>query len=205
MSALSLAADARLAAVSRFGTARTATVSKTELLFLLGVGAGTAVLRTVLDLRLQVPGHSILLVVLPIVMGRAATPRRGAGTVIGAGAAGTAALLWLAPVGARFGLGAFTSLVLTGPLLDLFLRLLPRGPGVYLACVTAGTVSNMLAFAVKAVLKLAGMNTGLHPGAIYEIWITRAALTYPACGVIAGLLSAWICFRFRRAADPDSG
>ena len=98
-----------------------AMVANEQLLASLQVSAVVAaVSASYLELLRQVPGHAILRSVLPMALGLACVPRRGAGCVMGGTALGTATCLGL--FGHGPGVGNLTSLALTGPLLDLALR-----------------------------------------------------------------------------------
>src|SRR5262245_61623825 len=68
-------------------------ISVIELLMLLMCGATAAAAVGMLKLGLGIPGHSIVLVALPMALGMALAPRRMAGCVMSAGALGTAGLL----------------------------------------------------------------------------------------------------------------
>ena len=72
-----------------------------------------------------------------------------------------------------------------------------------MACLAAGITSNLAALVVRAGAKVAGLQPGHHPGALLKIWAPRAVASYLICGLVAGLLSAWVCFRFRRARESS--
>src|SRR5215471_14047296 len=80
-----------------------------ELATLVGLGVCAALASTLLDFKLRIPGHAVLRAIVPIALGLALVPRRGAGSVITA-----AALVALAALRAggisRGGSGALTSL-----------------------------------------------------------------------------------------------
>jgi hypothetical protein len=169
-------------------------VSAVELLVLMGLGICAAFATAFVDLKLRIPGHAILRAVLPMALGLALVPRRMAGSVMGTSALLTAAALRWGNATA-IGVGAMTSLVLTGPFLDVALWQARKGWRLYLGMGVAGLASNVVAFALRAGPKLAGLD---HPGARrFEEWWSQATLTYLLCGVMAGLLSALIWFRFR--------
>src|SRR5690606_21832762 len=107
-----------------------------------------------IEMRLQIPGSAILKVVLPMAMGLALVPRHGAGCVMGAAAALTAGgLKWGGFGGEGFSAGAMTSLIATGPLLDLALHRVSGGWRLYAAFAAAGLASNFLAFIVRGATK----------------------------------------------------
>src|SRR5512139_1529757 len=86
-------------------------ISAVELLLLLLCGAAAAATIGFVKLGLRIPGHSLVLSVLPMALGLSLAPRRLAGSVMSVGAFGTAGLL--SGVGAAsYGSGAFTSLCL---------------------------------------------------------------------------------------------
>jgi len=176
-------------------------VTAAEVAFLLLIGAATALLRSFVSLQAGIPGHSIVLIVLPLVLGLACVPRRGAGKVMSATAALT--VLGIGAVGVRTGVGsgALTSLLLTGVLLDAALRVGRKGWMIYLGCISAGLLSNVVAFGVRLALKYAALAPGdaLHPLAT---WLPRAAWSYPLCGAAAGLASAVLLFRLRERGSP---
>lgn len=166
-----------------------------EWLALIGAGAAAALSSTLVRARLGIPGHHILYAVLPMALGFALVPRRGAGSVMGGSALATIAGLGLA--GVRLpGVGALTSLLLTGPLLDVALRWGRNGWRLYLAFTLTGCAANTAAFAVRAAAKLlqAPGLAGARPAAA---WLSLAPLTYAAAGLVAGLVSAAAWFRLR--------
>jgi hypothetical protein len=192
-----LAAGSRLPALSRVG----APATRWEWLAVLFFGAGAALSAAVVDLGVRVPGHAILRSVFPMALGLALVPRHGAGSVMGITALATAMGLRLTG-GPTLGLGASTSLALTGPFLDLALSRARAGWQVYLGCCAAGLASNLAALALRGGGKLGGVGGGGRP--IHDWWRV-AWLSYPACGVLAGLLGAivWFHLRPRRSAKPD--
>jgi len=95
------------------------------------------------------------------------------------------------------GIGAMTSLLATGPLLDLALRWGHGGRRLYAAFIAAGAASNALAFVVRGTAKALAV-TGLGGGRAFGAWWPEALATYAAAGVVAGLVSAAAWFRLRR-------
>ncbi len=164
-----------------------------EMLILFGVGAVAALAAAFLDFSLRIPGHAIIRVVLPMSLGLALAPRRMAGSVMGLGALGTALFLKVGAFGA-IGIGAMASLTLTGPLLDLALWRVRHGWRLYLGFALAGLGANWAALAARAGTKLAGLDHAMaRPLAV---WLPQAAVTYTACGIAAGLISAFVWFQF---------
>src|SRR5262249_31817818 len=134
-------------------------------------------------------------------LGVGLVPRRFAGTIMGGSALATALLAGVAR-GSGAGAGALTSLCLTGPLLDLALWGAQRGWRLYLGFVLAGLGSNLVALAVRGGLKALVPGSGGRPAAQ---WWASAPLTYPACGILAGLLRPRVWFRLRGRPDAPDG
>lgn len=198
-----LAVDDDLMATSRLpALVRTRSdVQPIELLALALAGVAAALLTNLLRLNLGIPGSSIVFATFPIALGLALVPRRGAGAVIAGAAALTTMGLGFAgaPVD---GPGALTSLILTGPLLDLALRF-ARGGGwrLYAAFVVAGALSNAIAFAVRGSAKASGI-AGMGGGRPFAAWWPTAIVTYTIAGVVAGLISALAWFHYRERRGP---
>ncbi len=170
-------------------------------LLLAAFGVLAACSSTFLDLGIKrIPGHAILRVVFPMALGLALVPRRGAGCVMGGTSAITAACFQLAGFrGEAVGLGAFTSLTATGPLLDWTLRRANTGWRQYVAFSLAGLASNLLALGVRGGAKAIGWEAaGRRP--LVE-WLSQAVGTYILCGLIAGLISGIVLFSFRSRRD----
>ena len=191
--ALSLPVHPGLKATARVpGRALTQDIPTVEFSFLLGMGAVAALATVLLDFSLRLPGHAILRTILPMAAGLAFVPRKHAGATMSLGA--LMAALGLALGGGRLpGAGAATSLLLTGPLLDLATRQARNGGRVYLGFALAGLASNSCALLVRAAGKLAGIDAmGTRP---LGSWLAVALLCYALCGLAAGLLSGMLCFR----------
>ena len=176
-------------------------VSVVELALLLACGGAAAFAVGRVKLGLGVPGHSIVLAALPMVLGLALAPRRLAGSVMSAGALGGAWLL--ASTGASFGSGSFVSLCLLGPMMDVALRNVGSGRRLYAGLVAAGTVTNVLALASRAAFKILGLDLGSRP---FDGWWVQAVFTYAASGAVAGLLGAlcWFHLNDRRERPPQA-
>lgn len=174
-----------------------------ELAALALLGACSAAATAFVDLNLRVPGHAILRAVLPMACGLALVPRKWAGCVMGAHAL-IAALVFQLAGWANLGVGAMTSLGLTGPLFDLSLWGARQGGRLYWRFAAGGLACNLVALAVRAVPKFFGWESGRRP---FGDWISEAAPTYTVCGLLAGLIGAMIWFRFtpRRETLPASG
>jgi len=169
-------------------------ISAAELLLLCGCGATAAVAVGFAKLGLGIPGHSIVLAVLPIAFGLSLAPRR---------LAGTAALL--SALGAvTYGSGAIVSLSLIGPAMDVALRRVRGWWRLYLALVLAGMAANLLALGSRAATKLLGFDlAGARP---FDSWWLQATVTYTLSGMVAGLLGAlcWFHFDDRRRTEPPA-
>jgi hypothetical protein len=182
-----------LAATRRFPFTSRASVARWEIAALVSIGAATALMTSYVKLNLGIPGHVIVLTVLPFAFGLALVPRRFAGTIMGGSALATMLL------SGHTGLGAISSMVATGVFLDLALRKAKGGLPLYVAFVAAGLGGNTVAFAARAATKL----TGLDAGAVgFGSWWAHSLLTYALCGALAGLVSvvAWFHVRERRRA-----
>jgi hypothetical protein len=161
------------------------------------LGASAALASCVLTRGLGIPGHNIVRIVFPMALGLALVPRRGAASLMGASGLATAATLRLLGVQA-FGSGALTSLALSGVMIDLSLAGAQRGWSIYLRLGLAGLAANMTAFLVHGGEKVI-LGKPLAP------WWQLAIITYPACGLLAGFLSAAVWFRVRPRGGPHRG
>jgi hypothetical protein len=177
--------------------------STRDWLILISAGVIATCASTFLDYNLKIPGHAILRVTFPMAIGLALVPRRGAGSVMGFAAIVTAIGLRLGGAGGDgMSLGALTSLATTGPLMDFTLRRTNGGWKQYLAFAGAGLTSNLLAFAVRGGAKLLGFEHG--GGRRFASWLAQAAITYPVCGLLAGLISGAIWFYARHRSERAS-
>ena len=182
---------ARIPSVARIGRR----ISIAEIVLLLLCGSAAACAIGYVRLGLRIPGHAIVLAAVPMAFGLALAPRRLAGSVMSAGAFGTAALL-TAFAGARYGSGSFVSLCLIGPMMDVALVGTRRGWRLYLGMVLAGIGTNFFALVSRTGGKLLGFDLpGTRP---FGTWWAQALLTYTLCGAVAGLLGAMFWFQLRR-------
>ncbi len=186
---------ARVAPLSRPGER----VRPTELVVLGALGATAALAVVLVRLRLGWPGHSILFVVFPMALGFALVPRRLAGTTMG-----IAALCTLGALGAGGaalpGVGAVTSLLLTGPMLDVALVRGRSGWPLYVAFVLGACASNAAAYLVRAAAKI-GIISALTLGRNFAAWWQGALGSYALAGVLAGLVAVAAWFQCRRGAN----
>ena len=207
MFALTLPRHPGLSSTTRLGlvVSDKTTATLRDWLILLTAGILAACASTFLDDNIRhIPGHAILRVVFPIAAGLALVPRRGAGTVMGGSALVTGVAFRLCGFkGEAIGLGALTSLVATGPLLDVTLRRSKGGWRQYVAFAVAGLASNLLALTVRGTAKAMGWEKlGKRP--LFE-WLSQAAWTYAACGLAAGLVSGVVLFYGRRRDEESTG
>jgi hypothetical protein len=178
-------------------------ISAAELLLLLTCGAAATFAVSYVKLSLRIPGHSIVLAAIPMVLGLSLAPRRLAGSVMSAGAIGTASLL-SATVGANFGAGASVSLFLLGPMMDVAVRRARSGWRLYALLVLTGVLTNLLALGSRASFKLLGLDAAdIRP---FDGWWLQAAVTYTFSGVMAGLLGAlcWFHLNERTEHEPEA-
>lgn len=171
-----------------------------EIAFLLGTGAVAALASAFLDFGLRIPGHAIIRAVFPMAFGLAVVPRQFAGTMMGAGALVTAGMIRAGGWGG-LGLGAMTSLLLTGPMLDLALWRARRGWRLYLGFAVAGLMCNLAAFVVRGGVKFGGLDS--VTGRPVAAWLPVAVGTYALCGVLAGLISALVWFHLLTAEERE--
>ncbi len=170
-------------------------VRPVELATLMLAGTAAALLTHLLRLHLGIPGSSIVFAVAPLSLGVALVPRRGAGAAMSVTALAVSGVLALA--GVRLdGVGALTSLVVTGPLLDVAGRRSRTGGSLYMGFVLAGATSNGAAFVVRGAAKALGVFGGMAGGG-FHVWWPRALVTYAIAGIVAGLVSAAAWFRLR--------
>jgi len=192
-----LVAAARLPRIARFSER----ITSAELLLLFLCGGAAAAASGFVRLGIRIPGNAIVLAVIPMVLGLALAPRRMAGFVMSAGAFGTAAALSLSGL-CYYGGGAFVSLCLAGPIMDLALTRARSGWRLYLGLVLAGIATNVLALFSRGAGKLLGFDTSgsMRP---FATWWPQAIYTYVLCGALAGLIGA-ICFFQLRAGGEKS-
>jgi hypothetical protein len=197
-----LTANPALRSRSRLRGLTAPTFRAADLVILAACGLAAAAATTLLDMNLRIPGHAILRTVLPLAVGLALVPRLGSGVVMSAAAG-------LSILGCRLagveegGAGALTSLLLTGPLLDFAANRFSRSWMLYPSFAVAGLASNMTAYLVRFLTK-AGGGAGMGGGRSLAEWKVPASITYAACGLIAGLIAAAVCFRATTTkSNPD--
>lgn len=179
--------------------ARTERVSVTEIAVLTLCGIGAALLSAYGQVPLRIPGHAIIRSVFLMALGLALVPRHGAGLCMGGAALATIMALRVTGL-AQMGAGATVSLVVTGPFLDLAVLGAKSGWRLYLGLMLAGVATNLSALLVRGGVKeLMPVTSAGRP---FMEWLAQAALTYPLCGAIAGLISAVLWFRLQTRRHP---
>ena len=189
-----LGSSGRLPSIASSGKA----VTLAELCFLLMMGVATAVVSMFVKPGLHIAGSNIVFVVFTMSFGLAMVPRRGAASAMGLGAmasAGAFCMLWTT----KLGFGAATSLALTGFLIDLALYGARNGREIYIRLIAAALAANGAAFLIRAGAKLfliGGGGGGAGAGKPFHVWVYPAVVTYLICGLVAGVISAAVWFRF---------
>ena len=149
-------------------------ISTSEMVLLLFCGAAAATASGFLRLGMRLPGSSIVLSLLPMALGLALAPRRLSGFMMSGGAFITATAYSLAGL-AHYGSGAFISLCLLGPVMDLALTRARDGWRLYLGLVAAGIGTNLLALSSRSMSKLLGLDlAGMRP---FGGWWAQAIVT----------------------------
>jgi len=187
-----LATSRRVAVLDRLPS--TARVSALELSLLVTMGIVAACANGLLRLRLGIPGHAIVLIAIPYVLGLSCVPRRFSGHVMGASGLAAGGVLRLLIPGVRLGTGALTALAVTGVCLDLATRHAKGGRSLVVRCALAGVAGSVASLFARAVTKglLMSPVDALKP---LGLWWLKAIVTYPLCGAVAGLVAAALVFR----------
>lgn len=196
-----LASAGRLPTLARMR----ARISAYEIVLLILCGAAAATASGFIRLGLRLPGHSIVLSMVPMALGLALAPRRLSGFIMSVSAFGTGAAFNFAGL-AHLGSGAFISLCLIGPVMDLAVSKFKNGWKLYSGLVLAGICTNLMALSSRGASKLLGLDlAGTRP---FGSWWTQAVLTYALSGAVAGLIGALLFFNLRKqraqseSADP---
>jgi hypothetical protein len=177
-------------------------ISAAELTLLFSCGIGAAVMSGFLKPSIGFPGSSIVMSMIPMALGLALAPRRLGGFIMGAGALGAASIFKLAGA-AHYGSGAFVSLCLLGPIIDLALTRARAGWRLYTGLILAGICTNLLALGSRAMSKLLGFDLeGMRP---FHSWWMQSPLTYTVSGAVAGLIAAFCFFHLRRQGQESDG
>ncbi len=166
-------------------------ISSLEMLLLIAAGGAAAIASAYMRLGLRVPGSAILWAVIPMALGLALVPRRFSGLTMSASALVTASALSVGGM-AVFGVGALTSLCLTGPMLDVALLGARPGWRLYARLIAAGIGANVGAFVQRGASKL--MHADLPGTRMFGEWLGQALITYTLAGAVAGLIAALCWF-----------
>ena len=167
-------------------------VTAGELAVLTMAGTFAALAVQLISLELRIPGSAILRAALPVVLGFSLVPRRFAGAVMSVAAGITLAAMALFGV-AVWQPAAITGLLALGPSIDLALAGLSSRPWrLYVRFVLGGIMANSLAFAVRAGAAWLALDEA-RPHRIGQFGL-GVFLSFAACGALAGLLAAAICF-----------
>lgn len=173
-----------------------------DLMTLGACGFVAALMVTLIDLNLKIPGHAILKGTVPIAVGLAMVPRRFSGMAISASALFTLmALRFFTTLDAPGG-GSTTSLLLLGPMLDMLQWRARPGMSTFIRFVLAGLLTNLIAFAIRFGGKIAFFNA--ISVVSWERWKTIAPWTHIACGILAGLICGLILFRAWPRAEASA-
>ena len=163
-------------------------ISVSELLVLVSLGSVAAGLATFWDMGLKLPGHAILRVSFPMMLGMALVPRRGSGTMLSAVALITTVVFhclgWGTP-----GLGALTSLSLFGVITDFVMGRTGTGSGILSRFALVGFLTNLAAFAIRGGSRLANV-----AGSAKASWWFYAPFTYALCGILSGMICGMLWF-----------
>lgn len=179
-------------------------ISASEMMLLIFCGFTAAVASGFVRFGFRLPGHSIVLSMVPMALGLALAPRKLSGFIMSASAFGTAAAFNLSGL-VHYGSGAFISLCLIGPMMDLAVTKARSGWRLYLGLMFAGLGTNLLALASRSASKLLGFDlASMRP---FDTWWNQAILTYSLSGVAAGLIGALCFFHLRKEKSEaaDSG
>jgi hypothetical protein len=185
-----------LAETRRIGPAawRAEQIHVLEIGVLLCAGALAAVAVVAFTPALRIPGHAILRAALPMVCGMALVPRRLAGSIMAVGAGATVFLFSATGLGG-WQPAAVISLLALGPAIDIAMAgRSVLGWRLYLRFGVAGVLANALAFFLRGGISIFGLdNDRPHMLARFDLGVFAS---FAACGAIAGLLSALVCFQF---------
>jgi hypothetical protein len=164
-----------------------------EALLLIGGGVMAVVLHRTTDLSLGLPGHHGIEWMAIMILGRASSKFRGAGTLTSIGASFASALPFL------HGDNPFTWIfyLLPGPVMDLAFRYLPRYAGKLWFMVLLGGFAHM----TKPIGQLTvNLLTGWPIGS-FRFGVVYPFASHILYGMIGGLLGALILYGVRRASS----
>lgn len=165
------------------------------LLICFGVIAGISVAH--IKLSIGIPGHAIIKIMIPMALGLAIAPVKSAGSIMGISGLISAFIGQTLTEGPGTGTGAYTSLVCTGVLMDFTLYFANTGWKLYTGLMVSGLFANLIALYVRS-----GFKSFLKINIFdFNTWFQTAAFTYPICGLLAGLLCAFLVFKFRKPGN----
>lgn len=165
------------------------------LLVCFGVIAGISVAH--IKLSIGIPGHAIIKIMIPMALGLAIAPVKSAGSIMGISGLISAFIGQTLTEGPGTGTGAYTSLVCTGVLMDFTLYFANTGWKLYTGLMVSGLFANLIALYVRS-----GFKSFLKINIFdFNTWFQTAAFTYPICGLFAGLLCAFLVFKFRKPGN----
>jgi hypothetical protein len=190
-----LAAAGRFPSVARIRER----ISASEIILLLFCGGAAAATSGLIKDGLRIPGHSIVLSMIPMALGLALAQRHLSGFIMSAGAFSTAAAFNHIGL-AHYGSGAFISLCLLGPVMDLALTKARSGWRLYSGLILAGIATNLLALGSRGMSKFLGLDLGTRP---FATWWSQAIVTYTLSGALAGLICALCFFHLRKRQSGD--
>jgi hypothetical protein len=175
-------------------------ISASEIILLLFCGGIAAATSGFIKLGLRIPGHSIVLSMIPMALGFALAPRRFSGFIMSTGAFSTAVAINHLGL-AHYGSGAFISLCLLGPVMDFALTKARSGWRLYSGLILAGICTNLLALGSRSMSKAFGLDfSGTRP---IGTWWAEASITYTLSGAAAGLICA-LCFFHLRSKQSET-
>ncbi len=132
-------------------------ISATEMAILIICGAAATSAISFIKLGLRIPGHAIVLAMVPLALGFALVPRRFSGFLMSGAALSTAAVFTASGL-AQYSTGSFVSLCLMGPVTDLAFAKARSGWRLYLGLIAAGVATNLLALMSRTVGRLLGVD-----------------------------------------------
>ncbi|MBK8784664.1 MAG: hypothetical protein IPO22_23350 [Anaerolineales bacterium] len=169
-----------------------------EALLLIGGGVMAVVLHRALDMSLGLPGHHGIEWMAIMILGRASSKFRGAGTLTSIGASFASVLPFL------HGDNPFTWIyyLLPGPVMDLAFRYLPRYANKLWFMVLLGGFAHM----TKPIGQLTiNLLTGWPIGS-FRFGVVYPFASHLLFGMIGGLLGAMVVFGINRFSNkPNKG
>jgi hypothetical protein len=172
------------------------TVRWWEALLLIGGGLTAVVLHRALDLSLGLPGHHGIEWMALLVLGRASSRFRGAGTLTGLSAAFASTMPFLQGGNSL----AWLFYLLPGLVMDLAFRYLPRYANKLWFLVLLGGLAHVTKPAGQLVINLISG----WPFGSFRYGVLYPFASHLLFGMIGGLLGALILLGVSRAAKPEN-